>query len=30
MSGASKDAIMRWVGHSTTQMTEQTYGHLLR
>ena len=30
MSGSSKDAIMRWVGHASTQMIEQTYGHLLR
>jgi len=28
MSGASKDAIMKCVGHSSTQMLEQTYGHL--
>ena len=29
MSGISKDAIMRWVGHASTQMIDRTYGHLL-
>jgi len=30
MSGISKDVLGIWAGHSSTQMIEQTYGHLLR